>query len=149
MPDSRFYDALGPASLAELAELTGASLATPGDGAREVVGVAPLVRAGAGDIAFVGGRRYLKDLEASGAGACFARPDYAARAPKGCAVLVTRQPQAAYVKAALRLHRPRPSLALEAIHPEAELEADVRLAHGVVIGPGARIGAGTVIGPNP
>ena len=148
MPDSRFYETLGPAALAELAELTGAVLADPQAGAREVEGVAPLGRAGPADIGFLADRRYLRDLGETRAGACFISAAYAARAPEGCAVLVTEQPLAAYARAAARLHRPRSHHGEAAIHPEAELEPEVELGCGVVIGPGARIGAGSRIGAN-
>ncbi|MGC1303574.1 MAG: UDP-3-O-(3-hydroxymyristoyl)glucosamine N-acyltransferase, partial [Caulobacteraceae bacterium] len=68
-------------------------------------------------------------------------------APQGVAVLLTREPQAAYAKAAARLHRPRRhEPAAPAVHPTAELEDGVLLGHGAVIGAGARIGAGTEIG---
>ena len=149
MPDPRFFEALGPVSLAELAELTGAVLADPADGVRQVSSAAPLVRAGPDAIGFLADRRYLPDLVSTRAGACFVRSGQAAEAPPGCAVLVTPNPYAAYAKAALRLFRPRRHPATEpAIHPEAELEAGVVLSHGVVIGPGARIGARTEIGAN-
>ncbi|HTK34995.1 MAG TPA: UDP-3-O-(3-hydroxymyristoyl)glucosamine N-acyltransferase [Caulobacteraceae bacterium] len=148
MPDSRFYDALGPVALAELAELTGAVLAVPAHAKRKIEGVAPLARAGAGSIAFLGDRRYLRDLENTDAGACFITSDHADRAPPRCAVLIAAQPQAAYALAAARLHRPRASLDAVAIHPEAEIEPGAILAAGVTVGAGARIGAGTQIGAN-
>ena len=98
---------------------------------------------------FLADRRYLPDLTATRAGACFVRSAQAAEAPAGCALLITPSPQAAYARAALRLFRPRRHLANEpAVHPEAELEEGVILGHGVVIGPGARIGARTEIAAN-
>jgi UDP-3-O-[3-hydroxymyristoyl] glucosamine N-acyltransferase len=148
MPDSRFYEALGPVTLAELAALSGATLAATGDASRRIEGAAPLARAQGDAVAFFSDRRYLRDLEQTRAGACFITAEYADRVPAGCAALVVSQPQAAYARAALRLHRPRAHIDGALIHPEAELEAEVRLAHGVVIGPGARIGARTEIGPN-
>jgi len=153
MPDARFYESLGPISLAELAELAGAELADRRDGDRRIDGAAPLGRAGPDDIAFLGDRRYSQDLASTRAGACLTTQAYAARAPKGCAVLVAAQPQAAYARAALRLHQPRRHAGAERIHPDAAFEGEASLGHGVVIGPGARIGEGaeigahTVIGP--
>jgi UDP-3-O-[3-hydroxymyristoyl] glucosamine N-acyltransferase len=147
MPDSRFYEGLGPVPLGELAALTGASLADPAAAGRPIEATAPLGRAEAGAVAFLGDRRYLADLKATAAGACFLAADHADKAPDGCAVLVTSEPQAAYARAAARLHRARRHPAgAPAVHPDAELEDDVVLGHGVVIGPGARIGSGTEIG---
>jgi UDP-3-O-[3-hydroxymyristoyl] glucosamine N-acyltransferase len=111
--------------------------------------VAPLGRAGSDAVGFLGDRRYLGELRATSAGACLVTPDYADAVPESSAVLVTRQPQAAYALAALRLHRERRlDPADPPIHPTAEVEDGVSLGHGVVVGAGARIGAGTAIGPN-
>ncbi|HTI66792.1 MAG TPA: UDP-3-O-(3-hydroxymyristoyl)glucosamine N-acyltransferase [Caulobacteraceae bacterium] len=147
MPDPRFYEALGPATLDELAALAGAVLADPAVGARRIDGVAPLGLAQPGHLAYLADRRYAAALEGTRAAACFMRQGDAGRAPAGCAVLLTAEPQAAYARAAHRLHRPRVHPAQSpAVHPDAELEAGVMVAAGAVIGPGARIGAETVIG---
>jgi UDP-3-O-[3-hydroxymyristoyl] glucosamine N-acyltransferase len=148
MPDPRFYENLGPVSLAEMAAVTASELARPQDGERQVSSVAPLVRAGATDLSFFHDRRYRDNLKATASGACLITPEQAGHAPEGCALLISLEPQAAYVAAANRLHRPwRLSGADPAIHPTAELEADVSIAPGVLIGAGARIGRGTTLGP--
>ena len=147
MPDPRFFEDLGPVTLTELAALTGAELARSETGDRRVSAVAPLVRAGPADIGFFSDRRYLDDLKVTRAGAAFVSPDFVQHAPQGCAVLVSRQPQAAYAEAAMRLHRPRRADARDPlVHPAAELEDGVTLAPGVCVGAGARIGRGTVVG---
>jgi UDP-3-O-[3-hydroxymyristoyl] glucosamine N-acyltransferase len=146
MPDARFYEDLGPVSLADLAKLTGSSFA--GDGSAAIRTVAPLGKAGEGAVAFLSDRRYAQELASTKASACFLTEDAAGEAPAGCAALVTRLPQAAWAAAATRLHRPRIHDSDERIHPSAELEEGVELAPGVVIGPGARMGRGTCVGPN-
>jgi len=147
MPDPRFFEDLGPVTLIELAAVTGAELRRAEDGERRMSAVAPLVRAGAADLSFFADRRYLDDLKATKAGACFAAPDFAEAAPKGCAVLVTKEPHAAYAAAASRLHRPRRADARDPlIHPDAVIEDGVSLAPGVTIGAGAHVGRGTSIG---
>ena len=148
MPDQRFYEALGPVSVAELAALTGATLADTELFARPVDGVAPVGRARATEVAFLGDSRYRDQLAGCQAAAVFVRQGDAQAAPPGCARLVCADPQAAYAAAARRLHRARVHQAGPAVHPDAELEADVVLAPGAVVGAGARIGAGTTIGPN-
>jgi UDP-3-O-[3-hydroxymyristoyl] glucosamine N-acyltransferase len=147
MPDPRFFEDLGPVTLIELAAVTGAELARPEDGERRISAVAPLVRAGATDLSFFADRRYLDDLKATKAGACFATRDFAESAPAGCAVLVARAPQAAYAAAANRLHRPRRADARDPlVHPDAVIEDGVGLGPGVTVGAGAHIGRGTTIG---
>lgn len=148
MPDPRFFERLGPFTLAKLAAWTGSKLANEAEADKVIDAVAPLDRAGGDALSFLADRRYLAELRRSSAGACFIAPDYAEAAPDGCAVLLTPEPLAAYAKAASRLHQPRrhPAQA-PAVHPEAELADGVVLGHHVVIGPGVRIGANTEIGP--
>ncbi len=149
MPDTRFYEAVGPASLLELSQLTGAKLADPSAGDREISRATPLSRADSAAIAFIADRRYVADLQTTLAAACFAHPSYAQAAPKGCAVLETGEPQAAYALAAARLHRPRQLSPDDlAVHPGAEIETGVLIGRGAVIGDGVRIGAGSEIGVN-
>lgn len=146
MPDARFYEDLGPVSLADLAKLTGSSFA--GAGADLIRSVAPLGAAAEGSVAFLSDRRYARELAGTRASACFLTAEIADQAPHDCVALVTPLPQAAWAAAAARLHRPRRHEGAEAIHPTAELEDEVEIAPGAVIGPGAKIGRGTAIGPN-
>ena len=150
MPDPRFFEDLGPATLGEIAELSGAEIADAGAFRDHAIAVAaPLDRAGGNAVSFFGDRRYRAALQATGAGACFVPPDHADAAPGGCARLLTREPQAAWARAAARLHRPRTHPpGSPAVHPDAELEEDVELGPGAVVGPGARVGRGTVLAAN-
>jgi UDP-3-O-[3-hydroxymyristoyl] glucosamine N-acyltransferase len=147
MPDPRFFEALGPLPLSELASLTGARIASgPGDLA--ITEAAPLNRATAAAVAFVTDRRRLPELQASSAGACFVPPALVDQIPAGCVALETRYPQAAWARAAEALCRPilQPA-ASDWIDASAVVEADVVIGPGVVVGPGARIGQGTHLGP--
>jgi UDP-3-O-[3-hydroxymyristoyl] glucosamine N-acyltransferase len=148
MPDSRFFEALGPVDVDELIALTGATRGGA-DGALVIALVAPLDRAEADAVSFFSDRRYLDALKVTRAGACFLRPEHAAAAPAGCVVLATPEPESAFVQAATRLHRARPATAAStAVDPSAVLEAGVALAPGAAIGPDAHIGANTTIGAN-
>lgn len=151
MPDPRFYEALGPVTLAELAESCGAELAgeDAGFAERPVFQVAPLARADAGSVSFFADRRYRASLAGTHAGACFIPPEHVGLAPEGCARLVTREPHAAFARAARRLHRALRHLAeAAAVHETASVHPEATLAPGVVVGPGASVGAGTVIKAN-
>jgi UDP-3-O-[3-hydroxymyristoyl] glucosamine N-acyltransferase len=149
MPDTRFYEQLGPATLAQLADVAGADLSAPASASKRIRTAAPLSRATDDGISFLSDRRYVVDLSVTRAGACFAQPAFAKLAPEGCAVLLTAEPQAAYARAAAYLHQPR-RLHAEgpAVHPSAQIEAGAVLGRGVVVGENARIGAGTEIGAN-
>jgi UDP-3-O-[3-hydroxymyristoyl] glucosamine N-acyltransferase len=147
MPDSRFFESFGPISLGRLAELTQSRLADPADEAVHVDTAAPLDRADRNAISFAT-RQYGAELTASRARACFVDPRTAAKAPAGCAVLITDFPQAAFARVAAALHHPKPIARHRlAIDEEAILESAVEVGEGVVIGPCAEIGRGTVIGP--
>ena len=149
MPDPRFFEPLGPVSIAELARLAGADMADAARGDAAITGVAPLERAGEGEVAFFADRRYSDALGATRAGACFVATGHADRLPESCRALITPEPQIAYIRAAQRLHRPRPIPPCDRlVHPDAELEEGVVLAPGAVVGPHARIGRGTQIGAN-
>ena len=147
MPDPRFYEARPAIPLGELAALVGARLADVDAAMRLVAGVASLSAATASDIAFCADRRHVADLAATAAGACFLMEGQASAAPASCAALVTPAPQAAHAAAADRLVRPW-TLAPGAppVDPSAEIEDDVILAPGAVVGPRVRIGRGTVVG---
>ena len=147
MPDPRFFEDLGPVTLADLAELTGAQLADPAAGGRLVHAVSVMAGAGADAVTFVSDRKFLDQARETKAAACFVGAADVAALPAGCAALVTRAPHAAYAAAAQRLHRPRLTTG-PAVSPEARIEPEVVLGPGVVIGPGAQIGRGSRIGAN-
>jgi UDP-3-O-[3-hydroxymyristoyl] glucosamine N-acyltransferase len=149
MPDPRFYEDLGPVPARELAALAGARAPGGPDADRPIALAAPLAKADGRAVSFLADRRYLGDLAGTRAGACFIAPDQAEALPDGCLALITGEPQAAWARAALRLHRGR-RLDAQApgIHPGALIEEGVVLHRGVVVGDGAQIGRGSEIGPN-
>jgi UDP-3-O-[3-hydroxymyristoyl] glucosamine N-acyltransferase len=113
-----------------------------------IEGVASLGAATAHDITFCAGRRHMADLAATAAGASFVTAADASGAPSSCVALVTPAPQAAYAAAANRLFRPWTlSAGAPPVDLSAEIEDDVTLSPGAVLGPRVRIGRGTIIGP--
>ena len=148
MPDPRFFEDLGPVTLADLAALTGAELADPASGGRQVRAVSVMAGAGADTITFATDRKFLEQAGTTLAGACFVRAEVADALPAGCAALVMGSPQLGYALAAARLHRPRFLTGEKGVHPTAQIEPQVELGPGVVIGAGAQIGRGTRVGAN-
>ena len=148
MPDPRFFEDLGPITLADLAGLTGAELSDPAQGERRVGAVSILSGAGADTVTFVSDRKFLDIAAETRAAACFVTQANASRLPAGCVALVMASPQLGYALAAGRLHAPRKLVGDKAVSPSAEIEPNVRLAPGVVVGAGAQSGRGTRIGPN-
>ena len=146
MPDARFFETLPSLTVADLAARTGCEVVR--DSGAMIACVAPLGSAAGDAVAFLGNRKHVAALAGTGAGAVILHPDMAERAPEGAAVLTSREPQAAWARASLLLHRPRELDATPGVHPEARLEDDVIVAAGTVIGAGAEIGRGTRIGAN-
>ncbi len=152
MTDPRFFAAVGPLTLGELAERTGAEIASGCDRDLRLDDVAPLETAGPHDVSFLDNRKYIEIFARSRAGAAFVHPEIAARAPSGVALLLSRQPYKAYALAAEAFHPPaalRPGIAASAIiDPSARLGAGCEIAAHVVIGAEATIGRDSRIDAN-
>lgn len=147
MPDPRFFEALGPITLASAAELVGGRLVR-GAPTFQITDAAPLNRAGADAIAFAVDAKRTAELAATGAGVVLVPPALVEAAPEGCAVLESSHPQASWAIIAAALHRPRAQAGeADMIDPSAVIEDGVSISVGSIIGPDVRIGRGTVIGP--
>jgi UDP-3-O-[3-hydroxymyristoyl] glucosamine N-acyltransferase len=143
-----------PLTASEVAALVGGDLV--GDGTVPLLGVAPLDRAGAEDLSFLGSGRYLPQFLSSRAGAVLCRAEHRDAHPGPPTRIVVEDPHGALLRVLARIHPPAPRAA--GIHPTAVVEsgavwgADVSLGPHVVVGAGARLGdrvtvlAGAVIG---
>ncbi|MBI1250042.1 MAG: UDP-3-O-(3-hydroxymyristoyl)glucosamine N-acyltransferase [Alphaproteobacteria bacterium] len=145
MIDPRFYEALGPETVRALSP----SMEIAGDADALVRGVAPLERAGPGDLCYFeppSRGRGAKDAPALGEDVIV----IARAAGSGAvATIISPSPRAAFARLALKVVRPRGfAPGAPAIDPTARVEAGAALGPGVVVGPGAEIGAGSVIGAN-
>lgn len=156
MADPRFFKPPQALSLQEVASLTGATLqGLNGRDPAQIMlrDVAPLQTATQDHLSFLDNRKYADAFSASQAGACFAAPDMAEKAPATMVLLVTSQPHKAYALAAQKFY-PEPSwnktwLAPTAsIHPTAEIGANCIIDHNVYVGKHVKIGANCWIRPN-
>ncbi|MBX3478597.1 MAG: UDP-3-O-(3-hydroxymyristoyl)glucosamine N-acyltransferase [Brevundimonas sp.] len=150
MPDARFFEALPPLTVAEIAQRVGGRVARGGE--RQIAHVAPLSDADGGAIAFVADRKFAASLAETRAGCVIVGPKILDQAPAEAAVVVSDEPQAAWARAAELLHRPWLLDRAIDIKEAAEdssvvIEPGAVLAPGVRIGRGSRIGAGAIIGP--
>ncbi|HWM62318.1 MAG TPA: UDP-3-O-(3-hydroxymyristoyl)glucosamine N-acyltransferase, partial [Rhizomicrobium sp.] len=156
MADPRFFENLGPFSLAQICEKSGTPLPAGADGARAFFDLADLAGAGPQHVTFFSGVAILRDVFAgSGAGLCLvpSQPSSAKprpQAPPGMIVVETASVGRAFAAIA-RLFYPVHSQPhwqqKQAVSPEARIGKDVELGACVVIGPGAEIGDGTRLGP--
>ena len=118
----------------------------------EIVRVAGLQQAQAGDLTFVANPRYLTQLATTHASAVIlgrTRPD---DPPPPCAVLHTDDPYSAFARAvslfADDTPPPKGVDRLSAVAIDAAIGADVSIGPFVTIGSGAAVGARTIIYPN-
>ncbi|HWF00605.1 MAG TPA: UDP-3-O-(3-hydroxymyristoyl)glucosamine N-acyltransferase [Caulobacteraceae bacterium] len=153
-PDQRFYEALGPVSLGELASLARAGLADASAAGTPIERVAPLDWADEASVTFCSNVEHASLLSATRAAACILPAKLADRLPESCHAVICELPQAAMAAMADRLHIARTSSGEgPPVHASALLEDGVEIGHGAVIaqnvqiGSGTRIGAGAVIGP--
>jgi UDP-3-O-[3-hydroxymyristoyl] glucosamine N-acyltransferase len=135
------------ATIAELAKLTGADIV--GDPDLEINALAPLDKAGQGEISFLANKRYAKAVQHSGAAALISDR---ALERNDITYLVCPNPYLAFAKVLTHLHAPKPKV--RGISPHAVVDdsavigEDVTIEAGAVIGERVHIGSGTIIHPN-
>jgi UDP-3-O-[3-hydroxymyristoyl] glucosamine N-acyltransferase len=152
MADPRFFENLGPFTLAQICEKGGIAVPPGTDAGRSFSDLADLSGAGSCHLTFFSGNFSRREaFAASRAGACLVpakgkRPD----APPGMVVLESESVSHAYAAIAV-LFYPRHSQPAwpddAAVAPSARIGHGVRLAPGVTVGDHAEIGDGTRIGP--
>jgi len=145
-----------PLAASEIAALTGGRLVGPGT--TTVAGIAPLERAGPGDLSFLASARYVPYLERTSASVVLVAPDLEQAAGGGGPEtrVIVADPYAALLVVLPVLY---PQAVWEAgVHPSAvvgrgatwqepvEIGAHAVLGHGVQLGRNVRIGAGCVLG---
>ncbi len=154
MSDPRFFQPQGPFNAAYLAAVSGATLR--GDGELLLTDVASLKDALPDKLSFLDNRKYVADLETTGAGAVILAPELAERAPHAKTLLVHAEPYKAYARLAQLFHPLRGNLSTgisskASVDPAATIgegcliEAGAIIAADVKIGERVRIGANTVI----
>lgn len=152
MADPRFFRAVGPLTLGDLARTADAELAEGADPERRFRDVAPLDMAGPEEVSFLDNKRYVENFRRSRAGACVVAPAHAAAAPEGMALLLSDKPYRSYALVAQAFHPlPRPTgehHPAATIDPTAVIGAGTQIDAGVVIGPGAEVGRDCHLGPN-
>ena len=149
-----FFERAGPMPLGAIVDATEAAAAPGADLGVEITDVRPLDDAGPGHISFFDNTKYLDQFMATRAAACFAKEQFKDRAPEEASLLVSDDPYRAFALAlALFYPEARRSRIVGSegwngetgVHPSAELEDDVRVEPGAVVGMEARIGRGSVI----
>ena len=159
MADPRFFKRAGPFSLAELASRIEGELAEGETGELKVADVAPLDRAGTGEISFLDNPKYLPAFKETTAAACIIHPRFKEQAPDGVTLVLSHQPYRSYALAAQAFY-PESVRAEDTygdagqvaagahVHPTARLGENVTVEPGAVVSAGVEIGSGCVIASN-
>ena len=161
MADTRFYDLLGPYSVAELISDLDVVAPQPPFLDEMISGVSGLSESAPGQISFITSKRYKDDLNTAKATACLT-PNSAADLIGSSHIvpIISKSPRAHFARIVGKFVRkknwadegPDPVIAASArchataiIGAGAEIEDNALIGPYAVIGPGVRIGEGTVI----
>jgi UDP-3-O-[3-hydroxymyristoyl] glucosamine N-acyltransferase len=128
-----------PIPVREIARLTGSRLI--GNGELHATGINEIHKVEDGDITFVDREKYYQKSLSSAATIILI--DKEAQCPAGKALLISKQPFAAYDRI-VRMHRPYMPLTCS-IDPSAEIHPTATIEPSVTIGRHVKIGAGTRI----
>ena len=156
MSESRFFEPPSAMTIGEIVALTGAKPQAGAEMSRQVTNIAPLDRAGAGDLSYVESTKYLDRLKSTRATACLVTEAVESHAPAGLIVLRSRDPHADFTAVARKMYanalRPASLFGTigiapgASVHPSAKIDGSATVDPGAVIGPQAEVGAGSVIG---
>jgi len=131
-------------TLAQVLEITGATLVSEIDLHKKVFDVATLDKANSTELSFVNSAQYLEHLLSSKVGFCFLEEKHASKAPQGCVMLIHKNPYFAYAQIAQSFYEEK--------KPEFEgknlVHSKAIIGEGTVIAPNAYVGNNVVIGKN-
>ncbi|WP_455474652.1 UDP-3-O-(3-hydroxymyristoyl)glucosamine N-acyltransferase [Bartonella sp. B30(2025)] len=155
MADTFFFTPSRRLTVANVAELTGAKLLNPEFSNTVIYTLSSLERAEEGSLVFVENRKFSDALVGSSAVAVFCTNEIVFKVPASMAILVTSTPQRDFAQVGRILFpssvKPMPLFGQRGIsphahiHPSVELENDVCVEAGAVIGKNAKIGEGSLI----
>ncbi len=140
MTDPRFFKKSAPKTLADLAAIAGGTLSDSSQAGLKITDVAPLDQAGADQISFLDNMRYKDSFAASKAAACIVAEKMISFAPKGMALIISRNPYKSYALVAQAFYPDE--------YPAAEISKGAHVDASASIGKGCVIEAGAVIKAN-
>lgn len=131
-----------PDDIAKIAQAT----ASRGSTTETIRGIAGLPDAAAGDLSFLGNRKYKANVATTRASIVLVPNDYAGEPKPGQRFLVVDNPSIALARICARIEQtlwPKPKAG---VHPSAVVAADVQIASTASVGPLCIIESGVVIG---
>ena len=151
MSRDRFFDKKSEFfTLAQVLEITGATMSLDADLTKKIFNVATIDKADSSQISFINSGQYLDKFSTSKAGFCLMEEKYVARAPQGMTALIHKNPYFAYSKIAGAFYSEN-IVEFEAgqlIHPTAKIGENTKIAPNAFIGKNVEIGKNCYIGPS-
>ncbi|MEQ1753168.1 MAG: UDP-3-O-(3-hydroxymyristoyl)glucosamine N-acyltransferase [Micropepsaceae bacterium] len=152
MADPRFFDSVGPFSIALIEQLTGSQLLS-GSNQQLIADVAPLDRAGQSHLSYCDSPKFTSALRQTRASAVFVSRNLAQYVPEGVLTLECTRPSLAFAQTANALYPDAGLLwsmqhpPVMSIAPTVKVGANSVIAPGVFLGEGVEIGNDCAIGP--
>ena len=147
MADPRFFDNSGAQSLAQVQQLTGATLLS-GESTRIFFDVGPLDMAGHEHVAFCESKKFQPALQKTRAGVVITTASLAQFAPSGASVLETTHPVQAFARVATAFYPTANNIWSENRPPTSSIATSARIGEGATVSPGVYIGEHVEIGNN-
>ncbi len=144
MTDPRFHKTPSPKSIKDLAQIVDAEI--KGDESLTIHDVASLDMASDKDISFLDNIKYKNDFKTTKAAACIVAPKMVEFAPKGCTLIISKNPYKTYALIARTFYPITPPLAK--ISDKAIISESAKIAEGCHIEAGAIIGDNVELGNN-
>lgn len=137
-------------TIAQILEITGATLASETDQSQKISDIAILEKASASEISFLHSGPYADKFQASKAGFCFAEEKYLSKAPAGMIVFLHKNPYFAYSRIAASFYQEKKVeyAGEKLIHPSAQIGENTIIAPNAYIGKNVKIGKNCYVGPN-
>ncbi len=132
-------------SAAEIAAITQAK-SSRGTATETIRGLAALADAAAGDLSFLGNKKYKTDVATTRASIVLLPADYVGEPAAGQMFLLVENPSVALARVCSRIEQalwPKPAVG---IHPSAVVATDAKVAATATVGPLCVIEAGAVVG---
>lgn len=137
-------------TVAQVIEITGATVSNSSDLIKKISNIATLDKADETQISFLNSGQYAEKFSLSKAGFCLIEEKYAARAPQGMVLLIHKNPYFAYSQIAASFYEEKSAEFIEGklIHPSAKIGEGTKIAPNAYIGNNVVIGKNCFVGPS-
>jgi UDP-3-O-[3-hydroxymyristoyl] glucosamine N-acyltransferase len=137
-------------TLAQIIEITGASVVDGVDLTKKVYDVSTLENGKEDQVSFINAAQYLEKLTSSKVGFCFVEEKFLNKTPESIVAIIHKNPYFAYAQIAQSFYEEKkPDFSKNnLIHPSAKIGEGTEIAPGAYVGKNVVIGKNSFIAPN-